>query len=486
MTANDAYKKLLADEVWGPECRVLSELPESESAKPAVVGGAVRDLMLGRAISDLDIATSHPDTAGVLAEAYANATHRKLVEYSHEQTIYRVVGRGTPQVDFTDPVGGTRDADLERRDFTINALALGLVGDEKRAVLDPTGGLKDIESKTVRMTSFHVFIDDPLRLLRAFRFSAQLGFAIDEGTIEAIKTHAIKLRDVAVERIQLELLAMMEPDGLADQVLLMETVGLTRVLFPELIMQKGVEQNDYHHLDVWEHTVDSLRQIEKVLGFDEEVLVPYKEKIVEYIEHRFPSGHSRKSLIKLAMLLHDIAKPHCRAVREDGRVTFIGHERRGADIVGDHLTHLRFPIHERDLVCRYIAGHLRPAILGRDEPDRPRVAYRFFRDYEDASLGIIMIALADRLAAQGKLVTPKILDRHRQAVSFLLDCLYNQTEIVVRPPQLIGGGTLIHELGLEPGPMIGHLLKRVQEAQVMGEVKTREDALNFCREITGE
>ncbi len=486
MAETKAYEKLMADPVWGPECRILSELRESARSRPAVVGGAVRDLLLGRPITDLDIATASSGTAGELAAAFAKATERKLIEYTHEQTIYRVVARDDPQVDFTDPIGGTREADLVRRDFSINALALGLVGEEKGRLVDPTGGAKDIASKVIRMSSEGVFDDDPLRLIRAFRFSSQLGFEIEDNTLETIHLMAVRLRDVAGERLQMELVEILASDGVAAQIESMDSVGLLRMLFPELVRQKGLEQNEYHHLDVWEHTLDGLRQIERVLNLDDDILRPYSDRIREYLDFTHPSGHSRRALIKLAMLLHDIAKPHCRVEQTDGRITFIGHERKGADLVGEHMIRLKFPTYERDFICTLIEGHLRPMLMRQDDRERPRVAFRFFRDYEDSSLAIILLSLADRLAAQGVRVTDDVNQMHRDTMAYLLDCLFNRTEIVVRPPQLVDGGTLIHELGLEPGPMIGHLLRRVQEAQVMGEVTTREGALEYCRGIVRE
>jgi len=483
MPVESPYDRLLADPVWGPECRVISGLSGSTRARPAVVGGAVRDLLLGRRIKDLDIATAIPDSARTLAKEFAGVTRRTLVEYTHKQTIYRVVGPGQPQVDFTDPIGGTREADLRRRDFTINALALGLVGNEKGVLDDPTDGLADLESKIVRMGNPDVFDDDPLRLLRAFRFAAQLGFEIDSATLRSIEIRPLKLRDVAGERIQLELLETLDPDGAAEHADRMDSAGLLRPLFPELALQKGLEQNDYHHLDVWEHTLEALRQIERILRIEERFLLPYADRIREYAGYEYPSGHTRRMLIKLAVLLHDIAKPHCRGVREDGRITFIGHERRGGDLCREHLEYLRFPRYERAFICALIEGHLRPAVFSREDASRPRVAYRFFRDCEDAALGIMMVSLADRLAAQGRLVTDEVNARHRAAIAYLLECLFTRTEMVVRPPQLLDGATLIHELGIEPGPLVGHLLKRVQEAQVMGEISTREAALEYCRAI---
>lgn len=483
MSRSDPYQLLQADPVWGPQIAIITALPEAERARPALAGGAVRDLMLGREINDLDIATGAPNTARQLAAAFTEITGRKLVEYTHRQEIFRVAAPDAPQVDFTDPIGGNREADLLRRDFTINALALGLVGDEAGAVIDPVGGLEDLQAGVVRATGPAVFEDDPLRTLRAFRFSAELGFEIDPLTLEQVVKGSLRLREVAGERIQLELLAVLVPDGAAEHVAAMDSAGLLRSLFPELAWQKGLEQNDYHHLDVWDHTLETLRQLERTFRCEETILQPHAERIAEYVDFRYPSGHSRRSLLKLAMLLHDIAKPHCRGEREDGRVTFIGHERQGADLVHEHLERLRFPAYERDFVCQVIQGHLRPSALCREEADRRRTAYRFFRDFGECGLAIALVSLADRLSAQGPRVTEEVNERHRGAIAFLLKSLFDSTEIVVRPPTIIDGGTLIHELGLEPGPIIGHLLRRVQEAQVTGEVSTKEEALELCRKV---
>jgi len=483
MYITEAYKKLINDPIWGAECELIANIPHSMDAMPAVVGGAVRDLLMDRPVKDLDIATAHSGTARDLAAEFASVTGRRLIEYAHGQEIFRVVAKGTPQVDFTDPVGGTREADLIRRDFTINAFALEMTSENKGEFSDPTGGIEDIENRIIRMTSESVFKDDPLRLLRAFRFASLLDFQIDDETQKAISRHATGLRRTAGERIQLELCEIFSNDNIAGWIELMDDTGVLDILFPELSMQKGMEQNDYHHLNVWEHSLEAVRQIEGVFKLKEKILVPYKAKIEEYLNHVYPSGHLRLSLLKIAALLHDIAKPHCRAEREDGRVTFIGHERRGADLVREHFTRLKFPSYERDFVCTIIEGHLRPILLGSNETEKPRVAYKFFRDYEDASLGIILLSLADRFAAQGKKINQEHLDRHLKTMAYFLDCLFNKTDIIVKPPQLIDGGTLIHEFGIVPGPMIGHLLRRVQEAQVMNEVSTRDDALDYCRKI---
>ena len=486
MERSSAYSRLLADPVWGPEVRMLAGLPESASCKPIAVGGAVRDLLLGRPIKDLDISTAVPESAEKLASAFAQASGRTLVVYSHQQTIYRVTSSGAPQIDFTDPIGGDRESDLRRRDFTINALGLGLVGDEAGKVFDPTGGREDISLGLIRATSDDVFDDDPLRILRAFRFRAQLGFRIDQGTLEALKSRVHRLKYVAGERIQLELLESLEPDGSADLVREMDRLGILAVLFPDLAYEKEVEQNYYHHLDVWNHTLETLRQIERILRFEEAFLKPWEDRIKEYVDFEYPSGHSRRALMKLALLLHDIAKPSSRGLREDGRITFIGHESLGAELAGKYLADLKFPAYERDFVTRMIAGHLRPGALTRDKPERPRFAYRFFRDFGETALAITLISLADRLAAQGPYITEVINNRHRDAVAYLLKCLFEQTELVVRPPQIIDGGTLIRELGLEPGPLIGHLLGMVREAQATGEVRTKEQAIEYCRGLAKE
>jgi len=350
---------------------------------------------------------------------------------------------------------------------------------------DPCNGLTDLQNRTIRMTSPEVFDDDPLRTLRAFRFRSELGFAIEPLTLKEIASRAEKIKDVSGERIQLELLGALGPDGSAEMVREMDSVGLIEPLFPELMTEKGVEQNFYHHLDVWNHTLETLNQIERIFRFEESFVKQWRERLEDYVDLEYPSGHFRKSLMKLALLLHDIAKPKCRGIREDGRITFIGHETMGSKVAREYLDNLKFPGYEVDFVAHVIAGHLRPALLGRQNPDRPRVAYRFFRDYPESAVAMALISLADRLAAQGEFVTEDINEQHRSGVAYLLNCLYEQTDIVIRPPQIIDGKVLMRELGIQPGPIIGYLLGKVREAQVQGEIKTPDEAIEYCRKLAG-
>ncbi|MFH1675493.1 MAG: HD domain-containing protein, partial [bacterium] len=461
----------------------IINLAKSGSYHPLVVGGAVRDLILDRKISDIDIVTEKSGTAKKLASDFARATNRKLIEYTHEQTIYRVVAQNQPQIDFTDPVGGTLESDLARRDFTINAMALDLTGENAGVIVDPSNGLDDLKNGIIRMSNENVFDDDPLRMLRAFRFAAELGFKIDPDTFDAIKPRVVKLGGVAGERIQLELLAIMAPDGLSDRIIPMDDAGIWDVLFPEIGKQKNCDQNAYHHLNVWEHSLETIRELEKILTFDEKIFEPFRERLREYIDYVYPSGHKRVSLMKLAMFLHDIAKPHCKGAREDGRITFIGHEKLGSEFVYDYLDRLKFPNYEKDFVRDIIKGHLRPIAVSMEQANKFKAAYGFVKAYGDTSTAITIISLADRYSAQGPLVTEEINDSHREAVRFLLECFYERSGVAVRPPQIIDGNTLIKELKIQSGPIIGYLINRVREEQVMGQLKTKEDALEFCRRI---
>ena len=167
------------------------------------------------------------------------------------------------------------------------------------------------------------------------------------------------------------------------------------------------------------------------------------------------------------------------------RITFIGHETMGSKMAREYLDNLKFPGYEVDFVAQAIAGHLRPAVLGQQNPDRPRIAYRFFRDYPESAVAMALISLADRLAAQGGFVTEDINEQHRSGVAYLLNCLYEETDIVVRPPKLIDGSQLMTKLGIQPGPIIGYLLGKVREAQVQGEVKTADEAIEYCRKLIG-
>jgi len=212
-------------------------------------------------------------------------------------------------------------------------------------------------------------------------------------------------------------------------------------------------------------------------------LSPWSPSLEEYFAGEVAGGRIRGVLLKLAGLLHDIAKPQTRMFEESGRMRFFGHSQEGADVVRSIMERLKFSARERDMVCRMVEHHLRPGQLARDNelPTR-RAIYRYFRDVGDVAIDALYLNLADHLAARGPMIEYDKWHEHTSTLGYVIEERF-RADSIVRPPKLVDGNDIIDKYGLAPGPEVGRLLEAVREAQASGEVSTREEALQFVKEI---
>ena len=461
----------------------LGELLAQRSVECYLTGGFVRDAVMGRATADIDVIVK--GDAMELAREVARALEGKYVPLDEVNEIARVV---LPQhcLDFST-MRGSIEEDLALRDFTIDAMAINLREIPTAPIIDPCGGQVDLEAGVVRAISEEAFLGDPARLLRAVRLAAELGFAIDEETKRQIKRHHRLITCVAAERVRDELCRLLAAARAAEWLRLLEELGLLFDIIPELAPTKGAEQPKEHFWDVFEHSLQTVAAIEFLLRIEDSALyhdeilsfVPWSPTLEEHFEEEVAGGHSRKVLLKLAALLHDIAKPQTRCLDDKGRTRFFGHAREGAGMARDILTRLRFSARERDMVEKMVEHHLRPGQMGEDMPSR-RAIYRYFRDTGDVGIDTIFLNLADHLATRGPDLELEEWREHAQKLAYVLEERFRE-ESIVTPPKLISGHDLIDIFGMQPGPRIGELLEAVREAQAAGEITTREEALSFVR-----
>ena len=331
-----------------------------------LVGGAVRDLLLGREPPDYDIAVT--ENAERFARQLASAMQGSFVPLGKPGLlIYRVVS-GRQCFDICPLNGLSLEADLKRRDFTVNALGYSL---EDSRIIDCTGGMADLERRRIRMVSEKAFTDDPLRLLRTFRMAAGLDFEIEPETLAAVRKHAQRIRTSAGERIHAELMKLFARPGSHAYVDLMAENGLLFAMIPEMQALKGCTQNSFHSFDVLNHTLKTFAFLEKML---------HGEMPADTVS-RISLDSSTIPRMKLAALLHDIGKPATRSADAGGTVHFYGHDRQGADMAEDILNRLKCSRQEKEFVCFVIRSHLRPLLLFRAEKDsrNPQKAMiRFF------------------------------------------------------------------------------------------------------------
>jgi putative nucleotidyltransferase with HDIG domain len=450
-----------------------------------LVGGAVRDRALGRGSVDFDvIVAGDPERA---ARAVAReAGKAACFALSQEFGAWRVVARdGSWQLDVEPLRGGALEADLAMRDFTVNAIAEPLDGGEP---IDPLDGMRDLRRRTLRMTGEGAFAADPLRVLRLVRVAVELGLEPEPQTLASARANAAGLAAVSAERVFAELCRIIAAATPRRGIELMSGVGATAVVLPELERLRGVEQNRFHHLDVHDHTLEVLDRATDITAAD----WPRSEPARRLLESRWPvvsarlaepfaDGLTRGQALRWGALLHDAAKPLTREMRApDGRVTFIGHDVRGAELARATLTRLR----ASERLCAHVASltrhHLRLGFLVHEpQPLDPRSLFGYLRTCAPVELDVTLLSVADRLATRGEHAEESI-ERHLALAAQVLDAAI-EWHVEGPPRQLIRGDELARELGIAEGPRLGRLLEELAAAQYAGEISTAEQALAYAR-----
>ena len=465
-------------------------LLEQRDVEGYLTGGFIRDAMMGRDSNDVDIVVGAP--AMEVARDIADALEGRFVPLDEANEIARVVflGENPLHIDVATMRGSISD-DLALRDFTVDAMAIELkhISDRGTSVIDPYGGQQDLRAGIVRSISEGAFQRDPARLLRALRLAAECGFSIESETLKQIARHHQLITQVAAERIRDEFCLLLAVPRANRWLHLLDELGLLMAVLPELSACRGAEQPKEHFWDVLDHSIETVGTIEFLLRisdseyFGEEILAvaPWSPQLEGYFEETVASDHQRKTLLKIAGLLHDIAKPQTRTIEEGGRMRFFGHSEEGTAIAQGIMERLRFSSRECEMVSRMIEYHLRPGQLARDaEMPTKRAIYRYFRDSGDVGIDIIFLNLADHLAARGPMMELEKWCEHAEAMAYVIDKRFGEEDIVA-PPKLISGHDLVDTLGMSPGPEVGRLLEAVREAQAAGEVNTKEEALQFVR-----
>ena len=442
-----------------------------------VVGGAVRDAVLGAEIADLDLAVAgDPETA---AKAIAAELGEHAFELSAEFGTWRIVSRARGwQVDATALRGDGIEADLGERDFTIGAVALPLGGGEP---IDPLGGLADLERKVLRAVGEGSFAGDPLRLLRAARLASELGLEVEAPTIELARASASRAAEPAGERQLAELRQLLGGPEPLRGLALLDELGLTPVVLPEVEALRGVEQGPNHHLDVHghtlavlEHTLEVERDLPRFVGERaDEVAVLLAEPLADELNHA--------TALRFGALFHDIAKPETRA-EHDGFIGFRGHDQVGAQTVAGICRRLR----ASRRLTKHLEGltlhHLRLGFLIPEAPLPPRRIHGYLRATEPVAVDVTLLTVADRLSARGvgPLARPEMVEAHlalaRQMIGAALDWRRDGP-----PAPLLRGDELAREAGIEEGARLGELLSELEAAQYAGEIGTREEALEHAR-----
>lgn len=444
-----------------------------------VVGGAVRDAALGHEVTDLDLAVG--GDPGVAARALAAELAEHAFELSAEFGTWRVVTATSGwQADVTALRGGGIEADLGARDFTIGAVAVPLRDGD---VIDPFGGLADLDRRLLRAVGEASFESDPLRLLRAARLAAQLGLEIDPHTVELARASRARAAEPAGERQLAELRQLMGgPDPLRGLALLDE-LELTAVVLPELEGLHGVEQGPNHHLDVHGHTLAVLEHSLEIESDLARFAGERSEEVAALLAEPLADEMSRGTALRFGALLHDIGKPATRS-EQGGFVGFRGHDREGAEIIAGICARLRASRRLTQHLKALALHHLRLGFLIPEAPLSPRRIHEYLRATEPVAVDVTLLTVADRLSARGAgpLARPEMVEAHlalaREMIAAALDWRRDGP-----PPPLLRGDELAAELGIAEGPELGAALAELESAQYAGEITDREGAIDHLRRV---
>jgi tRNA nucleotidyltransferase/poly(A) polymerase len=461
---------------------LLQQLESLTSQPIYLVGGSLRDLLAGMEnIKDIDLVM--PSGSEHVARAFADLIGGSFFVLDEERKITRVVKRdpeSTLQFDFTNFEGPDLMADLARRDFTVNAMAVDLrrflETDTLAGIVDPFDGRADVRQKLVRVSDPKVLDDDPLRLLRAARIAATLGYRIEGSTAGHIKSRADLIAKPSAERIRDELFQILSVPGAGRHLLLLESLGLLSTLLPELDPLKDFAPGKHHCYDIFTHSLRTAEYVDIILADLSRISPEHAASVHAHLDSEFEQFVTRRAALRFACLLHDNAKAETYSRDEEGDIHFFGHDSIGADKALFICQRFRLSNDASSAVSRLIRNHMRPLNLSAPGGPSRRALYRYCRDLKDAVPESIVLSLADARAtaevmpAEGFTDTGAIAGR-------ILDYYYGKFLKTEAKPFVTGKDLIAR--GMQPGPRFREILEDLKERQAAGTIKDRQEALNL-------
>lgn len=463
--------QILTDSIKNDE--ILNNLASFFPNEIYLVGGSVRDALIGKHSFDRDLIVVDED-AREFSLKVAEFFNGVFIPLDEENKIYRIVLEDKINyLDITNPIGGSLEADLLRRDLTINAIAANIRSGEIPDYCYDS--VKDLNSKIIKGIRNENFLDDPLRLLRIFRFYAILGFDIAPELLQIAQENSVLIEKPAKERIEYELMKLFSGEYAHLALLKMDEVGILEKLFPFVKELKQVPPNLHHHLDLFNHSIETVYQVGKF----------YQNSDIEVKKHMDKvdfGGFSRIAHLRLAAFLHDVGKFSTWTIEEDtGRHRFIKHEDVGAKMSIPLLKALCFSNKQIDYISYIIKKHMYPTAVVSAPELSEKVMMRYVRKSEDNAIDNILIAQADRVSARGPEITDEIVEENILSLNKLMDFYLGIKDNLEPLPKLLDGNEVMQILNLKPSPRLGEILKKMHDAQINGDILTKEDAVNYIK-----
>ena len=471
------------------------KLAQKRKEEVYLVGGAVRDFLLEKPLGkDFDFVLPG-NTAGLAKEL---ARHMEGTAFLLDDAFgtWRVVikkAEGKAEVDFCAMQGGDIVADLRQRDFTVNSLAIRLAEIfqmEKPLIIDPLGGLSDLRKGILRANSEESLRQDPLRMLRAFRFAYTLGMKIEEETLGMIRRNSSLILKAAGERVRSEFFAALQENQAGRFLRDLGQTGLLRELFPEIAEWEQLNQGSHHDFPLLEHAFRTVEAGEFILAHLQDFYPSYAQSLEQHFGQVLEDGISRKALFKAACFFHDSGKPHTRSQGPDSTaIRFLDHDQEGQKINTLITRRLKLSRKSIRILSELTRQHMRIQSLAKTENITPRAKYRFFRELKQEGIEMILLAIANALGSR-KIVLqfnlfpdlPEETKRIKEVGEEILH--YYFEEYFPKPPGLfLNGKEIMKTLNLPQSSQVGRLLGLLREAEINGKIRSREEALEFIKNI---
>lgn len=449
---------------------VLSLIAQTFDNEVYLVGGSVRDYFLGKSSLDRDIIVLDED-AKDFALKLKDLFDATFIPLDEENKIYRLVlPDKVNYIDVTNPLGSL-EKDLMRRDLTINAIAVNI---KSGKIVDISGGISDIKNGCINYVCEQNFVDDPLRLLRVYRFQSTLGFELSAEIVDAVCKYSALITKPAIERINYEIMKLFSGEFAHIALENMDNAFILEEIFPFVREYKKVPPNTHHHLDLFHHCLETVKQVQVLYDNAE-------ESVKEHLNKVDFGGFSRLAHLKLVAFLHDIGKFSTWTIEENGRHRFIKHDDVGSKIAVKLLKSMNFSNKQIEYITSLIKYHIYPSSVMSAPVINEKIMMRYVRKMDLSSIDAIILAKADRLSARGIDITNEIVENNINSLNRLLKFYLDVKDTLEPLPKLLDGNEVMEILNISPSKQLGEVMNALYEAQLNGDVLTKEQAIDFVK-----